>query len=175
MIRRMQFLASVENTAFCTWVRNSSSLWAYPGILFMHTVGLGFVVGLSAAIDLRLLGFASDLPLRPLERAFPVIWLGFWVNAISGTILLAADATTKLTNPVFYVKMAFILLAVGVTMLMRRKLFASGALDDARVPALGKVLAVASIALWFGAITAGRLMAYIGPVSGQPGLNNALP
>lgn len=175
MMRPMQFLASVENTAFCTWVRNSSSLWAYPGILFMHTVGLGFVVGLSVAIDLRLLGFASELPIRPLERAFPIIWLGFWVNAVSGTILLAADATTKLTNPVFYVKMTFILLAVGVTLAIRRRLFRNPGLDRAAIPAAGKLLATASILLWFGAITAGRLMAYIGPVSGQPGLNNALP
>src|SRR5262245_41403859 len=123
MIRPMQFLASIENTAFCTWVRNSGSLWAYPGILLAHTIGLGFVVGLSAAIDLRLLGVASDLPIKPLERAFPIIWLGFWVNAISGTILLAADATTKLINPVFYVKMSCILLAVLVTVAIRRRLF----------------------------------------------------
>jgi hypothetical protein len=32
-----------------------------------------------------------------------------------------------------------------------------------------------SIVLWAGAITAGRLMAYFGPVSGAPGLQNRLP
>jgi hypothetical protein len=43
---------------------------------------------------------------------FPLVWTAFWLNAITGTILPAADATTKLTNPDFGVKMASIVLAV---------------------------------------------------------------
>src|SRR5437899_3240523 len=106
------FLASLENSGFGTWVRESSSLWAYPAILFMHTVGLGFLVGLNAAIDLRILGFARRLPLAPMESFYKIMWAAFWVNAISGTLLLMADATTKLTNRVFYIKMTFVFLAV---------------------------------------------------------------
>jgi hypothetical protein len=34
---------------------------------------------------------------------------------------------------------------------------------------------VTSLLLWAGAITAGRLMAYFGPVSGAPGLQNRIP
>src|SRR5206468_10140089 len=108
----MGFFAWLESTAFCIWVRESDSVWAYPTILFLHTVGLGLVAGVSAAIDLRILGFAARLPLAPMEEFFPIMWAGFWINAVSGTVLLIADATTKLTNPVFYVKMGFIALAV---------------------------------------------------------------
>src|SRR5262245_26046123 len=174
MMRGMQLLTAIENTAFCTWVRNSGSLWAYPGIILAHTIGLAIVVGLSAVVDLRLLGVGSEMPIKPLERAFPLIWFGFWINAISGTILLAADATTKLINPVFYVKMGFITLAVIVTVAIRRTLFKGQTLEGAPVPRLGRILASASLLLWLAAITAGRLMAYLGPVSGQPNLNNGL-
>jgi hypothetical protein len=170
----MQFLLSIERTAFATWVRESSSLLAYPTILFLHTVGLGFLVGMNAAIDLRILGFADRIPLKPMERFFPVMWFGFWVNALSGTALLAADATTKLANPVFYVKLAFIALAVVVMVTIKRRVFAAPPLDAERVPAFGRGLALASLVLWTGAITAGRLMAYLGPVSGAPGVTNTI-
>jgi len=174
----MQFLASLENSGFGSWVRESSSLWAYPTILFMHTVGLGFLVGLNVAIDLRILGVAEKLPLAPFEKFYRVMWAAFWINTLSGTALLVADATTKLTNRVFYIKMGCILFAVITMVAIRRRVFAGAAADGgAPRPGAGTVraLAAASLVLWAGAITAGRLMAYFGPVSGAPGLQNRLP
>jgi hypothetical protein len=171
----MAFLASLENSTFGTWVRESSSLWAYPTILFMHTVGLGFLVGLNVAIDLRILGCARKLPLAPFERFYRIMWLAFWINTLSGTALLIADATTKLTNRVFYIKMAFIALAVINMALVRRRVFNDPGIDRAPPGGFARMLAVTSIVLWAGAITAGRLMAYFGPVSGAPGLQNRLP
>src|SRR6516225_2897779 len=94
----MGFLTAIEQSGFCTWVRESGSMWAYPLILFLHTVGLGFVVGTCMVVDLRLLGYAPRIPLKPIERFFPYLWAGFWISAISGTILLAADATTNVAT-----------------------------------------------------------------------------
>src|SRR5262249_33328797 len=170
----MPLLASLENSAFGAWVRESSSLWAYPTILFMHTVGLGFLVGLNVAIDLRILGVAPKLPLAPFERFYRVMWTAFWINTLSGSALLIADATTKLTNRVFYIKMACILFAVISMVLIRRRAFRADA-SDGGAAATVRALAIASIVLWAGAITAGRLMAYFGPVSGAPCLQNRLP
>jgi len=171
----MQVLASLENSGFGAWVRESSSLWAYPTILFMHTVGLGFLVGLNVAIDLRILGFADTLPLAPFERFYRIMWIAFWINTLSGTALLVADATTKLTNSVFYIKMACIFFAVISMVLIRRRVFRDAAVARGALAAPARALAVASLVLWAGAITAGRLMAYFGPVSGAPGLQNRLP
>jgi hypothetical protein len=39
-------------------------------------------------------------------------------------------------------------------------------IDNKPLPSNAKVLAVVSIAFWIAATTAGRLMAYLGPVSG---------
>src|SRR5262249_43469315 len=143
------------------------------GVLFLHTAGLAIVVGLSAIIDLRLLGFARSLPIAPLERFFPFIWAGFWINAVSGSILLAQDATTKFTDPIFAIKMALIALAVSHVVLIRRLVFRRRRVDEA-VPRPGKLLAMASLVLWFGATAAGRLMTYFGTVSGVPGLDNRI-
>ena len=153
----MELLSTIEQLAFFTWVREADSIWAYPAIRFLHTVGLAIVVGLSAMISLRILGFARTLPLAPLERYVPVIWAGFWLNAVSGAILLATDATAKLTNPAFGVKMILIALAAANLIRLRRVVFcdlkANGSVTGAE-----KRLAVLSLLLWFGAITAGRLM-----------------
>jgi hypothetical protein len=169
----VEFLSTIEHSAFCTWVREDHSLWSYPGILFMHTLGMATVVGVSAMVDLRLLGFARTLPVAPLERYFPIMWTGFWIDAISGTILLAADATTTVANPVFGVKMVLIALGVVNMVLIRRVVFRDPNAGTA-VPALGRFLAAASLVLWFGATTAGQLMAYLGAVSGLPGVTNTI-
>lgn len=170
----MEFLARLENLRFSIWVKESGSLLAYPTILFLHTVGLAIVVGINAAIDFRLLGFAPRLPVKPMEKLFPWIWLGFWINAISGTILLMADATTTLTNPVFYMKMGCIALAVIDLVLLRRLVFHDPALDAKPLTATAKFLGLASLLLWAGAVTAGRLMAYFGPVPGLAGFTNGI-
>jgi hypothetical protein len=104
----MDLLLRIQDSGFCHWVRESESLFAFAGILLVHTIGMGFVVGINACIDLRILGFAPGLRLSPMEKFFPVLWLGFWLNAVTGTILLAADAAHKLTNPDFYVKMVLL-------------------------------------------------------------------
>src|SRR5262245_16082885 len=108
----MDFLSSLEQSGFSTWMKESPSVWAYPTVLFLHTVGLGFLVGTSMAIDLRVLGFSPSLPLQPMKRFFPVMWAGFWINAASGVVLVIIDATSMLVNPLFYIKIIFITLAV---------------------------------------------------------------
>ena len=80
----VQFLVWLQETPFSRWVAASTSLWAYPSILTAHTVGLGILVGGNIAVDLRLLGFLPGTPLAPFERLFPVMWAGFWINALSG-------------------------------------------------------------------------------------------
>jgi hypothetical protein len=158
----MEFLAALENSGFGTWVRESPSPWAYPGVLFLHTVGLSFLVGLNVVIDLRLLGCARRLPLAPMEGFYGVMWSGFWLNAVSGTALLIANATTKATNPAFYFKMGFITLALILLVMIRRSVFRGSVPEAGDVPVSARILAAASLACWTGAITAGRLLAYFG-------------
>ena len=54
----MNLLASLEATGFASWLRESGSIWGYPTVLTLHTLGLGVLVGASTVIDLRLLGAA---------------------------------------------------------------------------------------------------------------------
>src|SRR5262245_45159571 len=156
----MEFLSRLEQSGFSTWVRESTSVWAYPTVLFLHTLGLGFLVGASMVIDLRLLGFSNELPIAPMKRFFPVMWFGFWVNASSGLVLVMIDATKMLVNPLFYIKIAFIALAM-VSGRLARLVFAAANADKAALRFKARALAGASLFFWLCAITAGRLTAYL--------------
>jgi hypothetical protein len=169
--KRMDFLSVLENMGISTWVRESGSVWSYPTIIFLHSVGMGLLVGLSAMIDLRLLGFAPAIPLAPLEKLFPLLWIGFAINAISGVLLLIADAGTFLVAPLFYGKLGLILVAVTATYLIRGQVRGAG-VPIARVSMFGKVLAGTSLVFWAAAVTAGRLTAYIGPATALRGISH---
>jgi hypothetical protein len=162
----IDFLVSLEQSRLLVWVRESGSLFAFPTILLLHTYGMAVLVGVVVALDLRVLGFAPALPLSPLEKLMPMLWVAFWINAVTGTILLLADATTKLTNPDFLIKMLFIALGVIVQRMLEKRVFRKAPASERLLPANARMLAVASLICWLGAITAGRLLAYVGPVSG---------
>ena len=164
----LEFLSKIEQLQFSMWVLQTP----YPTILFLHSIGMALVAGFNAVIDLRILGLSPKIPLKPMERLYPWMWWGFGLNAVTGTSLLMADATTKLTNPDFGVKMLFVFSGIVILKIMRKKVFADPQLDVAPVSGTAKGLAWVSLICWIGAVTAGRLLAYVGPVSGLPGLKN---
>ena len=153
--------AWIEATSLATWVRESPSLLAYPTVLTLHTVGLGIVVGGSAVVDLRLLGYARRIRLAALAPVFQLMVVAFVLNAVTGLLLFIADATKKSTQPVFYVKLLLIFGALWCTLQARRVIGASRDAVDADIPARARHLAWITLVLWAGAITAGRLMAYL--------------
>jgi hypothetical protein len=156
----MEWLAWLESTTYATWVRQSRSIWAYPSILTAHTLGLAVLVGGNVALDLALIGRLPGLPLAPLRGLFPVMWAGFWINALSGVSLFMADATTKATQAIFYVKMLCVALGLVNMTLIRRAVFGDET-DVVIAPPNAKLLAGTSLLLWASALTAGRLMAYV--------------
>jgi hypothetical protein len=147
----------MEASGLAAWVRESPSIWAYPAILTLHSIGLGIVVGASMVIDLRLLGRARALAMTDLTPLFPVIWWAFAVNALTGVLLFVSDATRKSAQPVFLVKLGCIALALAVTMRIRSMLRREAAMPEPS----HKALAAVSLVLWLAAIAAGRLMAYL--------------
>jgi hypothetical protein len=154
-------MAWLEATALATWTRESPSLWAYPTILTLHTVGLGIVVGANAVIDFRLLGFAPRMSVPSLSPLFRLILWAFVLNAVTGFILFMSEATTKSQQPVFYIKLTLIALALWNTNSVRRGMRRDGPIGAPLNSPRYRRLATLSLVLWTGAITAGRLMAYL--------------
>jgi hypothetical protein len=154
------FLQTIEETGFSTWLRESESPFAFYFILLFHTFGLALLVGANVVVDLRLLGIARGIPLAPLQRLFRIMWIGFSINTVTGILLVIAYPTKSLTNWDFYLKLTVIGLAIWVMQRLKGEVFEDASLSEADMMARGAALAKWSLFLWFGAITAGRLLAY---------------
>jgi hypothetical protein len=154
------FLQTIEETGFSTWLRESESPFAFYFILLFHTFGLALLVGANTVVDLRLLGVARGIPLAPLKRLFGIMWIGFAMNAVTGVLLVIAYPTKSLTNIDFYIKLTLIGFAVWIMQRLKSRVFEDSSLSEEAMMARGLALAKWSLFLWFGAITAGRLLAY---------------
>ena len=154
-------LASLDQSAFAEWLLGSNSIWAYPTVLTLHTFGMMVLVGAALMIDLRLLGFGRAIPLGSMARLFGVMWGAFWLNLVTGTMLFIADATKRATQPLFLVKLTLVALGVVTIVLIKRSMF-DGRQEPLVITGSAKRLAIASLLLWCAAVTAGRLLAYVG-------------
>jgi len=153
-------LTWISNTAFSTWLQESPSIWGFPLALSIHTIGMGVLVGANWAVALRVLGFAGSIPVARMRPLFGVMWLGFWLNTISGIVMFIAHPVERGTSPVFWFKMLAVVLGMVAVAALARQVDATS--DNSRMPARASRLAWASLVLWVVAVTAGRLIAYVG-------------
>src|SRR5687768_13908034 len=139
-------LTWLEQSAFSTWLLGSHSIWVYPTVLTLHTFGMMVLVGAALMIDLRLLGFARGVPLQSLERLFHIMWAGFILNAVTGSMLFAADATARGSDLIFWTKLA--LVGIGVTTAVMLRSTFRDASEPAVISAAAKRLSVVSVLAW---------------------------
>ncbi len=156
----MEFLASLEATELSQWIR--FSFWGAYILLSFHAIGMALVVGLVLMMDIRMLGYAKGITPEAFSRMLPVAWAGFAVNFLSGLLLFVSNGTKLILNWSFQLKMSLIA-AGGLSLWLlwrsvRSEIEIAG--DFAATTNKQRVLAVASIIFWIGALTAGRLIAY---------------
>ena len=156
----MSFLRSLQDSAFTDWFLGSDSVWTYPTFLMLHTVGLAILVGASLVIHLRILNVGAAISLARLRPLYGFVWIGFLINLVTGLVLFVTQAADRAVDPVFYVKMGSVAVALWLGFVVRRRAFDST--RDA-APARGAIKALAAVALllWATAIVSGRLIAYL--------------
>jgi len=153
----MAFLRSLQNSAFTNWFLGSDSIWTYPTVLTLHTVGMAMLVGASFVIALRFLQVGANIPLSRLGVLYRIIWAGFVINLASGLVLFVTEAADRVVDPVFYIKLGAIALALWLGVAIKRRAIDQPASSSGAL----RSMAVASLTLWTVAIVAGRLMAYL--------------
>jgi hypothetical protein len=153
------FLAWLDDTALSHWIAETT--WVYPTLETMHTIGMALLIGSLGLIDLRVLGFKPELPLIETQRLLPLAWLGFTLNAFSGTLLFVSDSVMFYSSFTFRIKIALIVLGGINAALLSRQVFQTAAAGAPSPPTAGaRWIAITSLVFWFGAIIAGRLIAY---------------
>ena len=156
----MAFLEWLQYTPPANFV--AETLWAYPFFETAHTLGMALLVGSLGLINLRILGYKSELPIVGTLDLLPLAWLGFTVNLISGLALFISDAVLFWDSLTFKIKLGLILLAGINTFALSQSVFREArAGGDAAPSVAARRLAASSLAFWIGAIILGRLIAYL--------------
>ena len=146
-------LVWIENTSLALWV--GTSLWAYPFLLSAHITGLAIIVGILAMRDFHLLGFIDGVTDANFLELRKLAYCGFVINGVSGLMLFSSQASYLSTNLPFLTKLFFI----GSGIFLASQIYKKIEKKQGRTST--KILAILSLVSWFGAIIAGRLIAYI--------------
>ncbi len=154
----MQLLTAEQNSAFAYWLSQS----AYPIVITLHSIGMALLVGLLTLISLRVLGVAAGIPIRSLRRFMGWVWLGFWINAASGTLLFLISPVKFLHSGLFIFKLSFITAGLVTGAFMSSAALVGDEYGVANTPSPGwvKFLAGLTMLWWLCAIISGRLLAY---------------
>jgi hypothetical protein len=154
----LALFAWIERTPVALWVRES--LWGFPFSLILHAWAMAVLVGISLLVGLSAVGVAPRLLVPLAEKSKPIIWGSFFVSLISGLLLLSAYPAKALTNEVFYLKLAFIAVAMTLALSVINKSKGLAPEQIAALPGKLRLRAAGILLAWVGTIAAGRLLAY---------------
>jgi len=140
----------------------AASRHVYPLVNAAHILGLAALFGSILALDLRLLGAFSAMPVRPLAMALPrVAASGLALAVLTGFLLFTVEPFDYAAHPAFLTKVALVGLGTAHALLVHRSAAWKALVrDDAPVGPHLRTSAALSILLWTGAIVAGRLIAF---------------
>lgn len=140
-----------------------SSMWLYPIVETLHILGFILLVGAVLMFDLRVLGLSKRVPVRMLAgHLLPWGAAALLLIVPAGLLMFASDASSMVGNRAFVIKMVLLMLAGTNAAAFHLGPFRSVDAWDQGVPAplSARFHAGASLLLWIGIVTCGRLIAY---------------
>ena len=141
-----------------------SGVWTYGVVNLVHILGVAALFGSVLILDLRLVGLWRNIALPTISNpTVPVATTGFVIAALSGICLLATKATEYVGNPFIYIKFPAIGLGIlnvaALNCVPAWKQHKSRELSPREQTTLA-VFGGISLACWFTAISAGRMIGY---------------
>lgn len=139
-----------------------SSHVVFGAVATVHLIGVGLLFGSVIVLDLRILGFSRDIPVRRLTaHVLPWTLLSFLLIVPSGLLMFLARASGLVASGLFALKMTLILAGGINAAIYYTGVF--GKVDDwdaGRMPPLGARLAAGlSLAIWISVLTCGSMLA----------------
>lgn len=139
------------------------SMWLYPVVETVHIVGFIILVGAVILFDLRVLGLSKRVPVRMLA-AHLLPWGAAALVLIvpAGLLMFSSDAGNLVGNRAFVLKMLLLMLAGANAAAFHMGSFRTAERWDQGVtaPVSARLHAAASLLLWIGIVTCGRMIAY---------------
>ncbi len=158
----LPFCEQLAQTPFSTTLRDIE--WIIPLLQTIHILCIAAVMGSIVMIDLRLLGVIapSQTVAAMAKRLLPATWIALCVLLVTGSLLAVAEPARSLANPAFQIKMALLIVVLGLTLFLRPRLHRDSAYwAVAAHRVTGNTIAVVSLLIWLAIIFAGRWIAYV--------------
>jgi hypothetical protein len=162
-------LSMLNLLPFIEWVASSplskaisTSTWAFAVIESIHLLALSVIGGAVLIVDLKLLGYGiRTQTLEEVARDAQKWFLGSWtVMIVTGLLLFWSEPQKLYYSTPFAMKMICLLLGTIFALTVRRKVTLAG---EGRVPPIVmKLVALVSLALWFGVGAGGRWIGFSG-------------
>lgn len=155
----MNILIDLKESAFTDWLL--VSILGFPTLIALHSVGMAIVVGLTMVVALRANGLLLDIDAKILSRLIAIAAWGFVLNLVTGIAIFITRGPEYITAAVFLIKMGLVAFGAVITfwlgsIIARRAGAGEDAFDD-----LTRGMSIAAASSWFGAVVAGRLIAYL--------------
>lgn len=156
---------AVQNTDWATALRESALV--YPIVMSTHLACIAIFGGMILMTDLRLLGVAlKGVPASEVIRQLR-LWkrVGFCVMVTCGVLLASSKAMTYFPNPYFWTKVTLLALVGAHAAVFKSRVYDNPDWLDREpaMPGIAKWAGAISLALWFGVMAMGRLIAYYEP------------
>lgn len=137
--------------------------WCWAASETVHFIGLSLLFGVVLLVDLRMLGFMKGISFSALHRLLPWGVLGFGLNVATGILFfVGAPSNFYVTNPVFFWKLALILVA-GANALYFTVFDQPWTLEAGdTAPVAAKLAAASGIFIWTGVIFCGQMLPFLG-------------
>ena len=140
------------------------SLWLFPLVETVHIIGFSIMVGAVILFDLRLLGISKRISVRLLARhLLPWSLAALLLIVPTGVMMFSSEASDLVNNRAFVLKMLLLMLAATNATAFHLGVFRHVESWDqnASAPRGAKLHALASMLIWIGVITCGRMIAYL--------------
>jgi hypothetical protein len=139
--------------------------WIWPTCETLHFIGLAMLIGCIGVLDLRMLGFASDMSIRSVHKYVPWGIAGFLINLVTGLTFFIGAPHQYVNNIAFLWKLIFLAIAGFNVMYF----YLGGVLKEveelgpgASPPMRAKVVSFISIVSWFMVMYWGRMLPFVG-------------
>ena len=153
----MPFFQWLQYTPLAQTIRHSAALIALLEIV--HLIGLALLLGTILMVDLSMLGLGiGRQPVSRIARelnSFTVT--GLTIMLVSGPLILSSEALRCYKTPAFWVKMALLAITIAFHFTIHRRVAMAEPHPNARI------VAILSLALWFGVALAGKGIAIFQP------------
>ena len=156
------FLETLQSLSWAVFIHKKA--WAFTTVQVVHFFTVSMVLGTIVIVDLRLLGFgATKRPFAELSRQLlPFTWIAFALTVMTGLLMFISQATEYFVNPVFWIKMAVIVLA-GINMMIFEFITVRDVQKwnlDPTPPPRARLAGGISIACWVLVVILGRVISF---------------